>query len=163
MSEFSAFFSLCSLLSVISNVNGTVSILPMENAKTFVNGNLVSESTVLHHVREKKMESWIGCSVEIRDFNLNCVSEDVFFFSLSFFKLTFYSHHFLLSTVMESSLSKLVKPNFPWWFILDLAGLVSSQLVFIANMGARLSRQVAVECSCFQADPGFMHHSNPIM
>ncbi|XP_062411440.1 kinesin-like protein KIF14 isoform X3 [Sardina pilchardus] len=34
---------------VISNVNGTVSILPMENAKTFVNGNLVSESTVLHH------------------------------------------------------------------------------------------------------------------
>ncbi|KAL2090384.1 hypothetical protein ACEWY4_015072 [Coilia grayii] len=34
---------------VISNVNGTVSILPMENAKTFVNGNLVSESTVLQH------------------------------------------------------------------------------------------------------------------
>ncbi|KAM9461389.1 kinesin-like protein KIF14 isoform 1-T1 [Clarias gariepinus] len=34
---------------VISSVNGTVSITPMENAKTFVNGNLVSETTVLHH------------------------------------------------------------------------------------------------------------------
>ncbi|MCI4383744.1 hypothetical protein PGIGA_G00030120 [Pangasianodon gigas] len=34
---------------VISNVNGTVSITPMENAKTFVNGNLVSEATILHH------------------------------------------------------------------------------------------------------------------
>ncbi|XP_041695950.1 kinesin-like protein KIF14 [Coregonus clupeaformis] len=34
---------------VISNVNGEVSIIPMENAKTFVNGNLVSETTVLHH------------------------------------------------------------------------------------------------------------------
>uniref|UniRef100_A0A673ZIF0 Kinesin-like protein KIF14 n=1 Tax=Salmo trutta TaxID=8032 RepID=A0A673ZIF0_SALTR len=33
---------------VISNVNGEVSIIPMENAKTFVNGNLVSETTVLH-------------------------------------------------------------------------------------------------------------------
>lgn len=62
MSEFSAFFSLCSLLSVISNVNGTVSILPMENAKTFVNGNLVSESTVLHHVREKNGKlDWVQC------------------------------------------------------------------------------------------------------
>uniref|UniRef100_A0A3Q3GF49 Kinesin-like protein KIF14 n=1 Tax=Labrus bergylta TaxID=56723 RepID=A0A3Q3GF49_9LABR len=34
---------------VINNIQGTVSITPMENAKTFVNGNLVSESTVLHH------------------------------------------------------------------------------------------------------------------
>ncbi|XP_036442255.1 kinesin-like protein KIF14 [Colossoma macropomum] len=34
---------------VISNVNGIVSITPMKNAKTFVNGNLVSEVTVLHH------------------------------------------------------------------------------------------------------------------
>uniref|UniRef100_A0A4W4EBX1 Kinesin-like protein KIF14 n=1 Tax=Electrophorus electricus TaxID=8005 RepID=A0A4W4EBX1_ELEEL len=34
---------------VISNTNGTVSIMPMDNAKTFVNGNLVSEATVLHH------------------------------------------------------------------------------------------------------------------
>ncbi|XP_078141760.1 kinesin-like protein KIF14 [Centroberyx gerrardi] len=34
---------------VISNIKGTVSITPMENAKTFVNGNLISESTVLHH------------------------------------------------------------------------------------------------------------------
>uniref|UniRef100_A0A667XDF8 Kinesin-like protein KIF14 n=1 Tax=Myripristis murdjan TaxID=586833 RepID=A0A667XDF8_9TELE len=34
---------------VISNIKGTVSVTPMENAKTFVNGNLISESTVLHH------------------------------------------------------------------------------------------------------------------
>ncbi|MCJ8737974.1 hypothetical protein PDJAM_G00030330 [Pangasius djambal] len=34
---------------VICNVNGTVSITPLENAKTFVNGNLVSEATILHH------------------------------------------------------------------------------------------------------------------
>ncbi|XP_066503711.1 kinesin-like protein KIF14 [Hoplias malabaricus] len=34
---------------VISNIKGTVSITPMKNAKTFVNGNLVSEATVLHH------------------------------------------------------------------------------------------------------------------
>ncbi|KAM4629240.1 kinesin-like protein KIF14 [Polymixia lowei] len=34
---------------VISNVGGTVSITPMESAKTFVNGNLISSSTVLHH------------------------------------------------------------------------------------------------------------------
>uniref|UniRef100_A0A8B9KDI5 Kinesin-like protein KIF14 n=1 Tax=Astyanax mexicanus TaxID=7994 RepID=A0A8B9KDI5_ASTMX len=34
---------------VISNINGTVSITPMKNAKTFVNGILVSEATVLHH------------------------------------------------------------------------------------------------------------------
>uniref|UniRef100_A0AAX7VW16 Kinesin-like protein KIF14 n=1 Tax=Astatotilapia calliptera TaxID=8154 RepID=A0AAX7VW16_ASTCA len=34
---------------VISNIHDTVSIIPMENAKTFVNGNLISESTVLHH------------------------------------------------------------------------------------------------------------------
>lgn len=39
------------LFSVVSNVNGEVGITPMENAKTFVNGNLVSETTVLHHVR----------------------------------------------------------------------------------------------------------------
>lgn len=38
------------LLSFITNIQGTVSIVPMENAKTFVNGNLISESTVLHHV-----------------------------------------------------------------------------------------------------------------
>ncbi|KAK5869767.1 hypothetical protein PBY51_024460 [Eleginops maclovinus] len=34
---------------VITNLQGTVSITPMENAKTFVNGNLMSESTVLQH------------------------------------------------------------------------------------------------------------------
>uniref|UniRef100_A0A671Z4K9 Kinesin-like protein KIF14 n=1 Tax=Sparus aurata TaxID=8175 RepID=A0A671Z4K9_SPAAU len=34
---------------VITNIQGTVSITPMENAKTFVNGNLISESSVLHH------------------------------------------------------------------------------------------------------------------
>ncbi|KAM3619744.1 uncharacterized protein V6R79_012946 [Siganus canaliculatus] len=34
---------------VINNIQDTVSIVPMENAKTFVNGTLISESTVLHH------------------------------------------------------------------------------------------------------------------
>ncbi|KAJ8384536.1 hypothetical protein AAFF_G00204510 [Aldrovandia affinis] len=34
---------------VISSVGGTVSITPIKDAKTFVNGILVSESTVLHH------------------------------------------------------------------------------------------------------------------
>ncbi|XP_058495067.1 kinesin-like protein KIF14 [Solea solea] len=34
---------------VITSIRDTVSITPMENAKTFVNGNLISESTVLHH------------------------------------------------------------------------------------------------------------------
>ncbi|XP_035996965.1 kinesin-like protein KIF14 [Fundulus heteroclitus] len=34
---------------VISNIHNTVSILPLDSAKTFVNGNLISESTVLHH------------------------------------------------------------------------------------------------------------------
>uniref|UniRef100_A0A8C9WQP8 Kinesin-like protein KIF14 n=1 Tax=Sander lucioperca TaxID=283035 RepID=A0A8C9WQP8_SANLU len=34
---------------VITNIQGTISITPTENAKTFVNGNLISESTVLHH------------------------------------------------------------------------------------------------------------------
>ncbi|KAK7126943.1 hypothetical protein R3I94_018200 [Phoxinus phoxinus] len=34
---------------VISSVKGTVSIKPMPNAKTFLNGHLVSEVTVLHH------------------------------------------------------------------------------------------------------------------
>ncbi|XP_031715464.1 kinesin-like protein KIF14 [Anarrhichthys ocellatus] len=34
---------------VIINTQGTVSITPTDNAKTFVNGSLVSESTVLHH------------------------------------------------------------------------------------------------------------------
>ncbi|CAG5864166.1 unnamed protein product [Menidia menidia] len=34
---------------VISNIHNTVSISPMENAKTFVNGNLISAATVLHH------------------------------------------------------------------------------------------------------------------
>ncbi|XP_068446174.1 kinesin-like protein KIF14 isoform X2 [Clinocottus analis] len=34
---------------VIINIQGTVSITPTDDAKTFVNGNLISESTVLHH------------------------------------------------------------------------------------------------------------------
>ncbi|XP_068175733.1 kinesin-like protein KIF14 [Antennarius striatus] len=34
---------------VITNIQGTVGLTPMENAKTFVNGNLLSHSTVLHH------------------------------------------------------------------------------------------------------------------
>uniref|UniRef100_A0A672PIP2 Kinesin-like protein KIF14 n=1 Tax=Sinocyclocheilus grahami TaxID=75366 RepID=A0A672PIP2_SINGR len=34
---------------VISSVKGTVRIKPMANAKTFMNGHLVSECTVLHH------------------------------------------------------------------------------------------------------------------
>ncbi|KAM9849329.1 kinesin-like protein KIF14 [Aulostomus maculatus] len=34
---------------IITNIHGTVSIIPMENAKTFVNGNRITESTVLHH------------------------------------------------------------------------------------------------------------------
>ncbi|XP_040897242.1 kinesin-like protein KIF14 isoform X2 [Toxotes jaculatrix] len=34
---------------VITSIHGTVSITPMESAKTFVNGNLISDSTVLHH------------------------------------------------------------------------------------------------------------------
>lgn len=34
---------------IINNIRGTVTITPMENAKTFVNGNLVSQSTELHH------------------------------------------------------------------------------------------------------------------
>ncbi|KAG7217538.1 hypothetical protein INR49_021465, partial [Caranx melampygus] len=34
---------------VITNIHGTISITPMESAKTFVNGNLISNSTVLHH------------------------------------------------------------------------------------------------------------------
>uniref|UniRef100_A0A6Q2XVY1 Kinesin-like protein KIF14 n=1 Tax=Esox lucius TaxID=8010 RepID=A0A6Q2XVY1_ESOLU len=34
---------------VISNTNGEVRITPMENAKTFVNGNLISTITVIHH------------------------------------------------------------------------------------------------------------------
>ncbi|KAF1385577.1 hypothetical protein PFLUV_G00109210 [Perca fluviatilis] len=34
---------------VITNIQDTISITPTENAKTFVNGNLISESTVLHH------------------------------------------------------------------------------------------------------------------
>ncbi|XP_027884679.1 kinesin-like protein KIF14 [Xiphophorus couchianus] len=34
---------------VISNLHNMVSIIPMDNAKTFVNGNLIYESTVLHH------------------------------------------------------------------------------------------------------------------
>ncbi|XP_053737269.1 kinesin-like protein KIF14 [Synchiropus splendidus] len=33
----------------ITNMNGTVSIIPKDNAKTFVNGNLISDTTVLHH------------------------------------------------------------------------------------------------------------------
>ncbi|KAM7387978.1 hypothetical protein PAMP_024182 [Pampus punctatissimus] len=34
---------------IITNIQNTISITPMEDAKTFVNGNLISESTVLHH------------------------------------------------------------------------------------------------------------------
>uniref|UniRef100_A0A3B4YVK5 Kinesin-like protein KIF14 n=1 Tax=Seriola lalandi dorsalis TaxID=1841481 RepID=A0A3B4YVK5_SERLL len=34
---------------VITSIHGTISITPMESAKTFVNGNLISDSTVLHH------------------------------------------------------------------------------------------------------------------
>uniref|UniRef100_A0A8C2ZVW9 Kinesin-like protein KIF14 n=1 Tax=Cyclopterus lumpus TaxID=8103 RepID=A0A8C2ZVW9_CYCLU len=34
---------------VIINIQGTVSIIPTDNAKTFLNGNLISESTVLQH------------------------------------------------------------------------------------------------------------------
>ncbi|XP_061739305.1 kinesin-like protein KIF14 [Nerophis ophidion] len=34
---------------IITNTHGTVSITPMDNAKTFVNGNLISQSTVLQH------------------------------------------------------------------------------------------------------------------
>ncbi|XP_061681795.1 kinesin-like protein KIF14 isoform X2 [Syngnathoides biaculeatus] len=34
---------------IITNTQGIVSITPMEKAKTFVNGNLISESTILHH------------------------------------------------------------------------------------------------------------------
>ncbi|XP_060934575.1 kinesin-like protein KIF14 [Limanda limanda] len=34
---------------VINSIQSTVSITPMESAKTFVNGNLISESTVLNH------------------------------------------------------------------------------------------------------------------
>ncbi|XP_068599631.1 kinesin-like protein KIF14 [Brachionichthys hirsutus] len=34
---------------VITNIQAMVSITPMENAKTFVNGSLLSHSTVLHH------------------------------------------------------------------------------------------------------------------
>uniref|UniRef100_M3ZV09 Kinesin-like protein KIF14 n=1 Tax=Xiphophorus maculatus TaxID=8083 RepID=M3ZV09_XIPMA len=38
---------------VISNIHNMVSIIPMDNAKTFVNGNLIYESTVLHHVTKQ--------------------------------------------------------------------------------------------------------------
>uniref|UniRef100_UPI00398F1CA4 kinesin-like protein KIF14 n=1 Tax=Pristiophorus japonicus TaxID=55135 RepID=UPI00398F1CA4 len=34
---------------VIKNLNGTVSITPVGDANTYVNGNLITESTVLHH------------------------------------------------------------------------------------------------------------------
>ncbi|XP_076007312.1 kinesin-like protein KIF14 isoform X2 [Genypterus blacodes] len=34
---------------VISSMHGTVTLTPIENAKTFVNGKLIFESTVLHH------------------------------------------------------------------------------------------------------------------
>ncbi|XP_077463203.1 kinesin-like protein KIF14 isoform X1 [Stigmatopora argus] len=34
---------------IITNTHGTVSINPIENAKTFVNGNLISDAIVLHH------------------------------------------------------------------------------------------------------------------
>ncbi|XP_057696787.1 kinesin-like protein KIF14 [Corythoichthys intestinalis] len=34
---------------IITNTHGTVSVTPIDNAKTFVNGNLISDATVLHH------------------------------------------------------------------------------------------------------------------
>uniref|UniRef100_A0A3B3RKK1 Kinesin-like protein KIF14 n=1 Tax=Paramormyrops kingsleyae TaxID=1676925 RepID=A0A3B3RKK1_9TELE len=34
---------------VISSVSGTVSIMPIKDAKTFVNGDLISQTTILHH------------------------------------------------------------------------------------------------------------------
>ncbi|XP_039591278.1 kinesin-like protein KIF14 isoform X1 [Polypterus senegalus] len=34
---------------VISNIGGTVRIIPVKDAKTYVNGTLINESTVLHH------------------------------------------------------------------------------------------------------------------
>ncbi|XP_066547887.1 kinesin-like protein KIF14 [Amia ocellicauda] len=40
---------ICDDHCVISNVGGTVSITPIKDAKTFVNGNLVSDCNVLHH------------------------------------------------------------------------------------------------------------------
>lgn len=43
--------------SIITNIQGTVSITPMENSKTFVNGNLISESTVLQHVSRLERSS----------------------------------------------------------------------------------------------------------
>lgn len=49
---YSIFFSF--IFSIITNIQDTVSITPLENAKTFVNGLLISESTVLHHVSISK-------------------------------------------------------------------------------------------------------------
>lgn len=60
--------SLC-FPSVITNARGTVSITPIKDAKTFVNGNLVSEPTVLHHVsitRGLRAEFRVpGCSLRV--------------------------------------------------------------------------------------------------
>ena len=36
--------------SLINNVGGSVDIAPIANALTYVNGTLISEPTVLHHV-----------------------------------------------------------------------------------------------------------------
>ena len=36
--------------SVISNLESVVTITPIGDAPTYVNGNLISEPTVLHHV-----------------------------------------------------------------------------------------------------------------
>lgn len=72
--------------SVISNINGTVSITPMENAKTFVNGNLVSEATILHHVREMRptMKSQTCCITFRSDcWRYQCLSASVFIYVYS--------------------------------------------------------------------------------
>lgn len=47
------YFFIFFIFSVITNIQNTVSVTPLENAKTFVNGVLISESTVLHHVSMK--------------------------------------------------------------------------------------------------------------
>ena len=36
--------------SIINNVEGIVNITPIGDAPTYVNGNLITEPTILHHV-----------------------------------------------------------------------------------------------------------------
>ena len=43
--------------STIRHVSGTVSLVPVGEAKTYVNGRLVSEPTVLHHV-SRRVPEW---------------------------------------------------------------------------------------------------------